>query len=412
MTLTLFIGKESSNKMPEENKESKEKKKIHNLNRILLGARELGASDVHLQIGYRPITRINGRIKFLDTEECNGEFLQEVIDGTLDKDQNVRLMKNKSIDIAIEVMGKIKKDKENKRYRHRVNIAYLTKGNNTEPFIAFRLIPDKIRPIEKIGFPDDVWKNIVGWKGQEEAENVPGLRRGLVLVTGITGSGKTTTLASLINQINETRAEHIITMEDPIEYVYPRANSIIKQREIGSSLNSFADGVKYSLREDPDIILVGEIRDRDTALHALEASETGHLVFSTLHDPSATETVDRYVGLFNPDEQDKVRISLASNLAYVFSQNLIPCEKGTERRLVMEVMNVRDTPAIRTRIRRGEYNQLIGEMQSHRKYKNITFDHRLVELYKTGELGDMRKDEVLSYAHDPESVKQDIDKLK
>lgn len=397
--------------MPEQDEKS-EKRRTPYLNKILLGAREAGASDVHLQIGYRPITRINGRIAFLDTEECTGEFLQEIISGTLDKDQNVKLMKNKSIDIAMSVEGKLKKDEEKKKYRHRVNMAYLTKGNHTEPFIAFRLIPDKIMPVEKIGFPLDVWKNITGWKSHTgiEEENVPGLRRGLVLVTGITGSGKTTTLASLINQINMTRAEHIITMEDPVEYVYPRARSIIKQREIGSSLNSFADGVKYSLREDPDIILVGEIRDRDTALHALEASETGHLVFSTLHDPSATETVDRYVSLFEPDEQDKVRTSLASNLAYVLSQNLIPCEKGTERRLVMEVMNVRDTPAIKTRIRRGEYNQLIGEMQSHRKYKNITFDHRLVELYRAGKLGAMRKDEVLSYAHDPESVKIDLDK--
>lgn len=377
-------------------------KKEFQLEKILLSARESGASDIHFKVGYKPIIRLHGRLGFLETEECTPERISKICRGILNEAQQKRLPLAKNIDASLELNG----------YRHRVNVAYETKNSVVNPFIAIRIIPDKIMDVKNIGFPEGVWKNIAGWRDPENKEAVSELKRGLVLVTGITGSGKTTTLASLINEINKKRSEHIITIEDPIEYVYPMGKSIISQREIGASLNSFADGVKYSLRQDPDIILIGEIRDRDTALHALEASETGHLVFSTLHTKSAEETVDRYVSLFNAEEQNKVRTSLASNLAFVLSQLLVPCEKGTERKLVMEVMNVRDTTAIRNHIRKGEYYQLLGDMQNTRKYKNITFDQRLFDLYKLGELGGMTKEEVLSYAHDSESLKKEFDKLR
>jgi twitching motility protein PilT len=372
------------------------------LNTILLSARTQKASDAHFKVGSRPVLRIKGKLIPLDTEECTSEKMNKLSSELLTQEQKERLPSAKSIDTSYEVNN----------YRHRVNVALETKNGKVEPFIAIRLIPEEIMHVEDVGFPYEVWKDITGYKDLDEKKAVPELRRGLVLVTGKTGSGKTTTLASLINYMNMTRAEHIITLEDPIEYSYPKGKSIISQREIGTSLNSFADGVKYSLREDPDIILVGEIRDRETALHALEASETGHLVLSTLHTKSATETVDRYVSLFESNEQDKIRTSLASNLAFVFSQLLVPCRKGTERKLVMEVMNVRDTSSIRNHIREGDYKQLLGDMQSARKYNNITFDHRLLELYTSGELEDMAKEEVLSYAHNPESLKLDLNKLR
>lgn len=372
------------------------------LNTILLSARTQKASDVHFKVGSKPELRIKGKLVPLDTEECTSEKMNKLSLELLTKEQQEKLPSVKSIDTSYEINN----------YRHRVNVAFETKKGKVEPFIAIRLIPEEIMSVDDVGFPYDVWKDITGYKDLDEKKAVPELRRGLVLVTGKTGSGKTTTLASLINYINMTRAEHIITLEDPIEYAYQKGRSIISQREIGSSLNSFADGVKYSLREDPDIILVGEIRDRETALHALEASETGHLVLSTLHTKSAIETVDRYVSLFESSEQDKIRTSLASNLAFVLSQLLVPCRKGTERKLVMEVMNVRDTQPIRNHIREGDYKQLLSDMQVNRTRKNIPFDQRLLDLYTTGKLEDMAREELLSYAHNPESLKLELNKPK
>ncbi|MDP3026424.1 MAG: PilT/PilU family type 4a pilus ATPase [Nanoarchaeota archaeon] len=395
------MGEEDSLIETSDNKEIRGK-----LERILLGAREAGASDVHFKVGYKPIWRIAGKLTYVDTEVIDSEKISEIAKLILKEPKEKYFHEHKNVDSSLELVRKGKKSEKDKIYRHRINLGYAS----GQPFIAIRIIPDEIIPIEKIGFPFEVWKNITGWKDPENKENIPGLKRGLVLITGITGSGKTTTLASLIQKINETRHEHIITLEDPVEYMYNPLKSIISQREIGVDLDSFGEGVKYSLRQDPDIILVGEIRDRETALHALEAAETGHIVFSTLHTKNAGETVRRYVNLFEAEDHDNIRNSLAANLAYVLSQQLIPYQKGVGRRLAMEVMNVKDSIAIKKHLREGDYHKIFSEIQLGQKYKMITMDDHIKQLYKEGK-GEVSKEDAISQAHDPEKMREFIDKL-
>lgn len=387
--------------MARSNEEINKDKKQHQLERILLGARDMNASDVHFKVGYKPLIRVNGYLKYLDTDVVDEEKITDIVKLILNERKQDYFHKNKNVDASLEIVEKDKETKKEKIYRHRINIGYARK----QPFISIRLIPDKIMSAEEIGFPYEVWKNIVGCK----EEKITGLKRGLVLITGVTGSGKTTTQASLLNEINKRRHEHIITVEDPIEYVHNPLKSIISQREIGVDLHSFADGIKYSLRQDPDVILIGEIRDKETALHNLEAAETGHLVFSTLHTKNAAETVRRYVNLFDADDQDNIRDSLSANLAYVLSQQLIPYQKGVGRKLAMEVMNVKDSVAIRKHIRDGEYHKILGQMQIEKTHKSILMDDHIKQLYKNGEI---ELEDALAQAYNPESLKEDIDNLK
>lgn len=356
--------------------------KVPQIDKILLTAVRQGASDIHLKVGYKPILRIGGMLQTLKTEILNAKDLTDIIKGLLSEQQQVAFSENGNLDTALECT-----DDNQQTHRYRVNVARDRGG----PYIAIRVVPDKILSVEQIGFPLDVWQDIIY------------LKRGMVLVTGITGSGKTTTLASLINEINKRRSEHIITLEDPIEYVHEPIKSIISQRELGTTLSSFADGVMYALREDPDVLLIGEIRDRETAYKALEASATGHLVFSTLHTISAAETARRYVNIFEPEEQENIRNSLAANLAYVLCQQLIPYEKDVEKRvLAMEVMNVLNSPGIQHNLRKGDYHQIPSQLQTGRHQKMITMDMRLEQLCKEGKIS---KDNAIVYAHHPEEIR-------
>ncbi len=335
------------------------------LEKLLGNAVRENASDLHLKIGSVPIMRVEGNLIPLETQVLNKELMGGVIKSALRETQQVYFDKHKNLDFSLEI------DINGDKQRFRVNAG----ADNDGPYLTFRVIQSKIREVSTLGFPYDVWTDITD------------LQEGLVLVTGITGSGKTTTLASMIERINMTRGDRIVTIEDPIEYVYTPKKSLISQRELGVNVSSFAEGVKYSLRQDPDIILIGEIRDKETAKHALEASQTGHLVFSTLHTGSAAETTRRYIDLFPPEEQTHVREALAANLAYVLSQKLIPYQKGKGRTLAMEVMNAR-VSAIKNNIREGKYQYLFNTIQTHSKFKMITMDQHLVQLNQAGKISD------------------------
>jgi len=378
-------------------KDSDKKSKSFQIDRILLAAREMNASDVHFKVGYKPIVRVNGMPKCLETDVVSEDDMPRIVNSVLiEEKKQIYLQEHKNVDASLEI-----RSKDKKYYRHRINVAQDRRG----PFVAIRLIPDKIMDVSEVGFPEEIWKNIVGYSEEE----ISGLKRGLVLVTGITGSGKTTTLASLINEINKRRHEHIITLEDPVEYVYKPLKSIISQRELGSDVYSFADGVKYSLREDPDVILVGEIRDRETALHALEATETGHIVFSTLHTKNAAETVSRYVNLFEAEDHDNIRDSLAANLSYILSQQLIPRTKIGGRKLAMEVMNVKDSSGIKKLLRKGEYHKIMGQIQIEHAKGSILMDEHIKQLYNSG---DIEKEDAINHAHNSEGLRNYIIKEK
>ncbi len=253
--------------------------------------------------------------------------------------------------------------------RFRVNIGRENRGN----YATFRIIPNEIRNITDIGFPsDDIWKDIIS------------LNKGLVLVTGVTGSGKSTTLASIIQEINRAYRDVIICIEDPIEYIHKNKRSIVIQREVGRDTNSFSSGVKWAFRQDPDDILVGEIRDTETARAALTAAETGHLVFSTLHTKDAVGTIRRYIELFPSDEQGEIRNSLSDNLFYVISQQLIPYEMRTGRVLAMEVM--KNTFALKNLIREGKVHQMQNLLQTGIKEGMITMDKHLEMLCRGGRI--------------------------
>lgn len=316
------------------------------------------ASDIHVKAGYKPFLRIEGILQPLNTNPLTEEQATNVMKELLPEHKQRELMENGNTDSSFEFLN------DNQKYRFRVNCFKEKNGYST----VLRVIPKKILDVTEIGFPYEVWENIIA------------LQKGLVLVTGITGSGKTTTLASLVQKINENQANHIITLEDPIEYVYEPKKSIISQREIGTDLKTFGDGVKYSLRQDPDIILIGEIRDRETAEKALEAAATGHLVLSTLHTTGTAETVRRYVNLFPMEDHENIRNSLTSNLAYILSQQLIPYKKGKGRTLAMEVLNVGESSAVQNHLREGKYNQLISDIEVGARLKMISMGKHLEQL--------------------------------
>ncbi|MBI5804328.1 PilT/PilU family type 4a pilus ATPase [Candidatus Pacearchaeota archaeon] len=357
------------------------------VDRILLNAARTGVSDIHINPGLKPIIRKGGNLQEVETAVFDTEGVEKFIRAIVPDEKLTAFRETGNLDCAISA-----EDRERKTtYRFRVNLG----KSNSGSYATLRVIPNEIRSIKDVGFPNaQVWQDIVK------------LRRGLVLVTGITGSGKTTTLAALLQEINETRAENIITLEDPIEYVYSPRKSIISQREIGTHLSNFADGVKYALRQDPDVLLVGEVRDRETARHTLEAAETGHLVFATVHTKNASETACRYTELFPAIEQDSVRGTLANNIVYVLSQQLIPPRQSDGKRtLAMEVLNVGAHAGARTHIRKGDYHQIPTVIQTGAKHGMILMDTHIKQLCQTGAID---REEALSYAHNPDTLIKDL----
>ncbi len=327
------------------------------MNQLVKLAIENNASDIHLTEGMPPILRINGRLRSTKMSSLTREDLKQFIyQNILTKDEIAQFEKELELDVSFEAPGLC---------RFRVNI-HKQRGSVEA---AFRLIPSKIRSIEELGLPSAV----------AELARKPD---GLVLVTGPTGSGKSTTLASMVSLINNEKECHIITIEDPIEYVYTNKKSIIKQREVYSDTHSFEEALKRALREDPNIIVVGEMRDIETISTALTASETGHLVLATLHTPNASGSIDRIIDVFPSHQQAQVRIQLADTLQGIISQQLLPTADGKGRVLACEVLAA--SPAIRNIIREQKSAEIATYMQTGQQHGMRLMDVSLKELYEQG----------------------------
>lgn len=323
---------------------------------------ERGGSDLHLSAGLPPYIRISGHLTPTEHEPLSAEQCQRLIFSMLNNNQRKNLEQNWELDCSYGVKGLA---------RFRVNV-YKDRGTYAA---CLRALSSKIPSMDILGLPDIV----------REISEKP---RGLVLVTGPTGSGKSNTLASMVNNINSTRAEHILTVEDPIEFVYEPIKSLVHQRQIGEDTKSFANALRAALREDPDVILVGEMRDLETISLAISAAETGHLVFGTLHTSSAAQTVDRMVDVFPPEQQMQVRVQLSNSLVAVFSQTLVPRKNPKPgefgRVMAQEIMIV--TPAIANLIREGKTSQIYSAIQTGGKLSMQTLEKVLADLYKAGSI--------------------------
>lgn len=337
---------------------------MHEATRIeawLLEAAERGASDLHLVPGYRPTLRLHGKLVELDAPELSGPATRASLETLCREDRWEQFQSEKNIDFALE------RTLAGSPQRFRAN--YFVTGESIGA--CFRVIPSTIPSFEWSGFPYDV------------AERLAHFRNGLVLITGVTGAGKTTTLAMIINLLNEAGGYRIITAEDPIEYAFAaNERSIVTQREVGQDIASFADGLKYGLRQDPDVILVGEIRDQETAQMALSAAETGHLVFSTLHTRDAKGAISRFTDLFRPATQPEVRAQLAMALRAVVSQHLLPSATQDKRQLALEIM-INNNP-IASAIRLGKLESIDTAIVTGRNDGMVSLDESLRQLARNG----------------------------
>ena len=338
-----------------------------NIDDLLQQTVALGASDLHITVGSAPAVRLRGHLARLDGYlPFDGESTRALLYRILSSEQQKHLELQRQIDLAYEVPGLA---------RFRVNVYFQREALGA----AFRQIPTDIKTLEELGLPSSL----------HELGTKP---RGLVLVTGPTGSGKSTTLAAIIDEINRTRADHILTIEDPIEFVHKHKNCIVNQREIGIDALSFADGLRAALRQDPDVILVGEMRDLETIATALTAAETGHLVFATLHTQDAAQTVDRIVDVFPPDQQQQVRVQLSVALQGIVTQQLLATADGQGRIAACEVLV--PTPAVRNLIREGKTHQIYSALQTGGQFGMQTMDSALAQLVReqkiTRELAEAR----------------------
>ena len=314
---------------------------------------EHDASDLHLTAGSPPAIRINGRIERLsDFEKLEPDGTRTLIYRIISTEQQKQLETKRQLDFAYSVPGLA---------RFRVN-AYFQRESLAA---AFRLIPARIRSLEELNMPTQLY---------ELADNP----RGLVLVTGPTGSGKSTTLASLIDRVNSTRHEHILTIEDPIEFLHWHRTCIVNQRELGPDATTFGEALRGALREDPDVILVGEMRDLETIGTALTAAETGHLVFATLHTQSAPQTIDRVIDAFPAAQQGQIRVQLASTLQGIVTQNLVPTADGRGRVAALEILIPDD--AVRNLIRQEKIEQVYSVMQMSTSRGMVTMEQSLADL--------------------------------
>ncbi|HEX4305679.1 MAG TPA: type IV pilus twitching motility protein PilT [Solirubrobacterales bacterium] len=321
---------------------------------------ETRASDVHITAHFPPAIRDKGRIRPMEGfPVLNAQQTREVVYGILNDDQRKRFEVDQQLDFAYAIPGVA---------RFRVN-CFFQRGAVSA---AFRLIPQEIPALDSLGVPPVL----------RELTQKP---RGFVLVTGPTGSGKSTTLAAMIDAINVEREDHILTIEDPIEFLHRHKRSIVNQREIGSDAPDFGRGLRAALRQDPDVILVGEMRDLETVSTALTAAETGHLVFATLHTQSTAQTVDRVIDVFPPEQQGQVRTQLSIALQGIVTQQLLPTSDGRGRVVATEVLI--PTPAIRNLIREGKTHQIYAALQTSGAVGMQTMDADLARLVRSGKIG-------------------------
>ena len=349
-----------------------------NLNTIINYVIQNGLPDLHLQVDQKPMVRMqNGELHVLDNESIlTQEDLNGVVGEITNEEQREAFEKNEEVDFSYQAEGG----------RFRVNIY----KERTGPAIAFRMIPENIPSLDELGI-------------KEIGDYLAGLPHGLVLITGPTGSGKSTTLASIIETINQTRSTHIITVEDPIEYVYAPKKALVTQRELGAHTKSFEKAIRASLRQDPDVVMVGEMRDLETISAAITLAETGHLVFSTLHTTDAAQTVDRIIDVFPPYQQQQIRMQLASTLKGVISQILIPTKDESGRVAAREVMLGND--AIKNCIMKAETHQIYSIIQINGENGMKLMDQSLLELYRAEMI---TVEQALGKATDPESLQNQL----
>jgi len=346
------------------------------VNRLLNILLERAGSDLHLTAGAPPVIRLNGQLVRLEEfPTLDPVTIRQLIYSILTSRQRERFEENLELDLSLSLPGKA---------RFRVNVFQQREALGA----AFRLIPVDIRPLQDLGVPPRV------------AEFAT-LARGLVLITGPTGQGKTTTLASIIDLVNSQRDVHIVTIEDPIEFLHHHKRSIINQREVGTDTKSFANALRHVLRQDPDVILVGEMRDLETISIALTAAETGHLVFATLHTQDAAQTVDRVIDVFPPHQQEQVRVQLAGSLQGIMTQQLLPTMDGQGRLPAVEILVA--TPAVRNMIREGKTHQLYSALQAGGQFGMQTMDQSLADLHKKGKIS---FEMALDRCHDAAALQQ------
>ena len=328
------------------------------LDELLRYVVEVDASDLHLKVGNPPIIRLLNDLKRLDQPAFTEEELESTLYSILNEERKQQLIEFRELDLSYAIEGLA---------RFRVNY-YWNRGTIAA---CFRLIPFQIKTIDELRIP-------------KVAEKLSMLPRGLIIVTGPTGCGKSTSLAAMINHINLHANKHIITIEDPIEYVHKDLKSIVNQRERGVDTHSFAEALRHVMRQNPDVILVGEMRDLETIQLAITAAETGHLVFSTLHTVDAAQTIDRMVDVFEPDQQEQIRTQVSVTLRAIISQQLLQTADGKGRVAAFEILVA--TPAVRTLIRDGKTHQLYMDIQTGAEHGMQTLDASLIGLVKDGSI--------------------------
>lgn len=354
-----------------------ENRTIPTIQEIMRVAGDAGASDVHITVGIPPKMRVNGNLITMDYPRLLPNDTQQIAYSIMNTMQRERFEERGEYDMSFSIpeLG-----------RYRVN-AYKQRGSAA---LALRLVDTVVPAPEKLGVPESVI-------------NLYERKRGLILVTGPTGSGKSTTLAAIIDKINNNRDAHVITLEDPIEYLHQHKMSMVNQREIGLDTQSYANALRAALREDPDVILVGEMRDFETISVAITAAETGHLVLSTLHTIGAASTVDRVIDVFPPHQQQQIRVQLANVLEAVISQQLIPTADGEGRVAAFEVMHANH--AVRNLIREGKSHQLATIMQTNRKLGMITMDDAIIQLFYEGKID---REMAIQFAQDPDGMQNKV----
>ena len=350
---------------------------MQKIEEILAHAAWAGASDVHITTGISPKMRQNGSLATMPFEKMTAEDTLEIARSIMSEAQMQSFEEKGEYDMAFSIPN---------QGRYRVNI-FRQQGDVA---MAFRLVSEKIPSPEELGAPDSII-------------DLYQRKRGLVLVTGPTGSGKSTTLAAIIDKANTCRDAHIITLEDPIEYVHTHKMSMVNQREIGSDTQSYANGLKAALREDPDVILVGEMRDYETIGVAVTAAETGHLVLSTLHTIGAASTIDRVIDVFPPHQQQQIRVQLANVLEAVVSQQLIPRADGRGRVAAFEVLHA--NLAIRNLVREGKTHQIPSIMQTNRRLGMIAMDDAIVNLCREGKI---TREMAVAFAQEPDTIESKL----
>ena len=352
-----------------------------NIDKLLETTCKNSGSDLHLAVGIPPMARIKGKLVPLEFPVLSVEAVEELVMAVVQPEYKRYFEENLELDLSYSLPGIA---------RFRGNIM---KQRGTLAAV-FRIVPFDVPDINILGLPPAV-------------KDLCFLSRGLVLVTGPTGSGKSTTLAAMVDLINSERRVNIVTIEDPIEFLHKHKNSVVKQREVGLDTRSFANALKHVLRHDPDVILVGEMRDVESIAIALTAAETGHLVFSTLHTQTAPHTINRIVDVFQDYKRDQVRQQLANTLRGVISQQLIPTADGKGRVVAVEFM--KDTPAIRNMIREGKEHQLYSAIQTNRNMGMQTMDQALANLYAKGKI---KKEVALEYCIDRVEIERIMQRVE